>query len=154
MVKLSRAQFDQDYTIGHLQELSVFGALNQEFVGHLLEQCEIYRTEQGDLLFSDGQSPRGFYILIKGDSTLYHGPQIQNRIVNVLQPGECVGFISMLSMNSVIGDVTPVTGSVVLRISDHLFASLPEIDGEQSFILLMNLTRNICRAYIKHAIQN
>lgn len=68
-------------------------------------------------------------------------------------PGECVGFISMLSMNPVVGDVTPTPGSVVLHISNNLFASLPEIDGEQSFILLMNLTRNICRAYIKHAIQ-
>ncbi len=154
MLKISREQFDQDYPIEHLQELSVFGALNQEFVGHLLDQCEIFRTQQGDLLFSDGQSPRGFYILIEGDSTLYCGPQRQNRIVNVLAPGECVGFISMLSMNAVIGDVTPVTGSVVLHISDHLFATLPETDGEQSFILLMNLTRNICRAYIKHAIQN
>ena len=154
MVKLSRTQFDQDYTMEHLQELSVFGALKQDFVGHLLDQCEIYRTEQGDRLFSDGQSPNGFYILIDGDSTLYCGPQIQERIVNVLSPGECVGFISMLSMNSVIGDVIPTDDSVVLHISDHLFATLPEIDGEQSFILLMNLTRNICRAYIKHAIQN
>ncbi|WP_271270460.1 cyclic nucleotide-binding domain-containing protein [Aliamphritea hakodatensis] len=154
MLKISRTQFDKDYPVGHLQELSVFGALNQDFVGHLLDQAEIYRTEKNDRLFSAGHRPNGFYILIEGNSTLYCGPHKENKIVNVLEPGECVGFISMLSMNPVIGDVTPVTGSVVLRISDHLFASLPEIDGEQSFILLMNLTRNICRAYIKHAVQN
>ncbi|MCO4759436.1 MAG: Crp/Fnr family transcriptional regulator [Oceanospirillaceae bacterium] len=153
MEQLTKAQFDQHYTIEHLRELSVFGALNQDFVEHLLDQCEIYRTEPGDLLFRDGQSPNGFYILIDGDSTLFCGPQLKNQIVNVLRPGECVGFISMLSMNPVIGDVTPTVGSVVLHIRNPLFASLPEIDGEQSFILLMNLTRNICRAYIKHAIQ-
>lgn len=153
MEQLTKAQFDQHYTIEYLRELSVFGALNQDFVGHLLTQCEIYRTEPGDLLFRDNQSPKGFYILIDGDSTLYYGRQLKNQIVNVLRPGECVGFISMLSMNPVIGDVTPTAGSVVLHISNPLFASLPEIEGEQSFILLMNLTRNICRAYIKHAIQ-
>jgi len=153
MEQLTRAQFDQHYTFEYLRELSVFGALDQSFVGHLLEQCEIYRTEPGDLLFEDGQAPKGFYIQIHGDSTLYCGRQLKNQIVNVLRPGECVGFISMLSMNPVIGDVTPTAGAVVLHISDALFASLPEIDGEQSFILLMNLTRNICRAYIKHAVQ-
>ncbi len=153
MEQLTRAQFDEQYTIEHLQELSVFGALNRDFIGHLLEQCEIYRTEPGDLLFQDSESPKGFYIQIHGESTLYCGRQLRNQIVNVLRPGECVGFISMLSMNSVIGDVTPSVGSIVLHISNPLFATLPEIDGEQSFILLMNLTRNICRAYIKHAVQ-
>ena len=153
MEQLTKTQFDQDYTIEHLRELSVFGALNQDFVGHLLEQCEIYRTEPGDLLFQEGQYPKGFYIVIEGDSTLYCGRQLKNQVVNVLRPGECVGFISMISMHPVIGDVTPTAGSVILYIDNSLFASLPEIDGEQSFILLMNLTRNICRAYIKHTIQ-
>lgn len=152
MVQITRAEFDKDYSLEYLRELSVFGALNEDFVSHLLDQCEIYRTEPGDLLFHDGESPKGFYIVIEGDSTLYCGPQLQNRIVNVLKPGECIGFISMLSMNTVIGDVTPTVDSVVLHISNAMFASLPEIDGEQSFIMLMNLTRNICRAYIKHAI--
>ncbi len=153
MVRLSRAEFDQDYTIDMLRELSVFGALRRDCIDHILDHCEIYRCESGDLLFESGQPPKGFYVQIAGESTLYCGPQLQNRIVNVLRPGECVGFISMLSMNPVIGDVTPSTGSVVLYISNPLFASLPEVDGEQAFILLMNLTRNICRAYIKHAIQ-
>ena len=153
MVRLTRDEFDQDYSIDRLQTLSLFGALNRDFIDHILNHCEIYRCESGDLLFESGQPPKGFYVQISGDSTLYCGPQLQNRIVNVLQPGECVGFISMLSMNPVIGDVTPVTNAVVLYISNPLFASLPEIDGEQAFILLMNLTRNICRAYIKHAIQ-
>lgn len=153
MEQLTKTQFDQNYSIEHLRELSVFGALNQDFVGHLLDQCEIYRTEPGDLLFQDGQYPKGFYIQIEGDSTLHCGHQLKNQIVNVLTPGECVGFISMIAMHPVIGDVTPTPGAVVLHISNALFATLPEIDGEQSFIFLMNLTRNICRAYIKHAIQ-
>ena len=153
MVQITKQQFDQDYDIDYLRELSIFGALKQEFVGHLLEQCEIYRTEPGDFLFKGGEYPDGFYILINGDTNLYRGSQLNNRIVNVLKPGECVGFISMLSMHPVIGDVTPAVGSVVLHISNHLFATLPQIDGEQSFILLMNLTRNISRAYIKHALQ-
>lgn len=153
MEQLTKSQFDQQYTTEFLRELSVFGALNEEFVGHLLDQCEIYRTERGDLLFEDGEYPKGFYIQVEGDSTLYCGKQLKNQIVNVLSPGECVGFISMISMHPVIGDVTPEVGSTILYIDNALFASLPEIDGEQSFILLMNLTRNICRAYIKHAIQ-
>lgn len=154
MMQLSRDQFDHEFTTEHLQELSVFGALNQDFVEHLVNQCEIYRTGPGDLLFREDESPNGFYILIDGEITLYCGPEHQNQIVNILKPGECVGFISMLSMHPVIGDVTAIEGSIVLHISNPVFATLPEIAGEQSFILLMNLTRNVCRAYIKHAIQN
>ena len=153
MERLTKALFDQHYTLEDLRELSVFGALNQDFIGHLLDRCEIYRTEPGDLLYQEGEYPKGFYILIDGESTLYCGPQLKNQVVNVLSPGECVGFISMISMHPVIGDVAPTAGTLVLHIGNPLFASLPEIDGEQSFILLMNLTRNICRAYIKHAIQ-
>lgn len=148
MKTLDTQVFLQQYDISFLQGLSSFGALNETFITYIVEHSEALQVEPGDMLYTKDQFPTDFYMLIDGKICLYKGSRLRNLKFKTLSTGECVGFISMLCMHPLLGDVVPEERSVVLRISNDLLASLPALHGEQFSIFMINMARNIGRAYI------
>jgi len=148
MKQIETADFLKQYDIPYLQELSTFGALNDSFLEHIVKHSEVFQLERGEILFTKDQMPDCFYTLVDGNICLYKGSRLHNVKLQTLQVGECVGFISMLCMHAIRGDVVAEEDAIVVKTCNAVFASLPEVDCEQFSIFLINLARNIGRAYI------
>lgn len=149
MVSLTADQFRKKYDIADIQELAVFGALNTDFINYLIEHGEILKASIGEIIYRQGEVPNPFLAIIEGSVSVYKGSLLRNQRVICLEPGECAGFICMFCMQPFMGDVVIKKDAVLLGITNDMFASLSNEYNEQFQILLMNLTRNIGRAYIK-----
>jgi len=140
-------EFLKHYDINKLKELSSFGALNDTFLRLILTHSDIVSAGANELLFKAGNITNEFYIVISGGLRVHRGKVGEDGIANRFGRGESVGFISMLTMQECIGDMDVEEESVLVRIDNHLFARLHEMDGEQFSIFLINLARNMGRAY-------
>jgi len=149
MRDIKKSQLISKYDIPYLQNLSVFGALNEPFLTHLVQNCELKKVKKDSVLFTEGEFPKHFYAIVEGEINIYRGEKKHDEKMATLRNGECVGFISMLCMHPLPGDVAPERDTVVMKIQNEQFASLPIFDGEQFSIFLINLARDMGRTIIK-----
>lgn len=151
MKNISKKKFLYDNNIEELKELATFGALNTDFIEYIIDNSEIISWSAGELLFEAESITTEFYIIISGSITVHKNKASEPGITNHFFPGESIGFISMLCMQKWDSDVTIEKNAILMKISNPLFSSLPAINGEQFSILLINLSRNIGRAYLRRS---
>lgn len=129
-----------------LTELSCFGALSYEFIDYLLENGEIIKAEKNEIIFRSGEESDYFIITLKG-KLLFERRNARDSYKLEAKVGEPCGFIGMITLQNRLGTAVMEQPGYILKISSELFSNLHMVMKEEFVIFLMNITRDISRAF-------
>ena len=133
--------FPTDYC----RELSMFGALSDDCLGHLLSEGRIRCCEQDDLLFSPGEESGHFFVLLSGRIGFSRQKKDKSIFIRSFNVGEQIGFVGMIGLHERRGHAIAQEPSYVLEISSSLFHQICEKFPADFVIFLINITREMSR---------
>ena len=134
-----------DARIAMLQNMSIFGAINADALGLLLERAETRFVEKGEFFFREGDEGTALYVLERGSVTVIKRFQNQDYVVRNIGRGDFFGEIALLDFlprsASVVAE--EVCQALVFRAVDVL--ELDKRDIEQFTMIYMNIAREMGR---------
>ena len=108
-------------------EVSVlFHDLDPETTEHIAEQCEEVSFDAGATIFSEGDDGEAFFILSKGEVTLYKQMGLGERKIRTFKAGEHFGEMALISNEKRNGTVRAESDSICLSLSEAGFNTLLE----------------------------
>ncbi|UUZ71097.1 cyclic nucleotide-binding domain-containing protein [Polaromonas sp. P1(28)-8] len=128
------------------EEMSAFGALSQSFVMKLLADGEVLKLTANETLYRKGDTANSFFVLLKGQITVYEDTDGGKDIIRTMNAGESVGFPAMIALRPrrFSGDAT-TDDCIVVKVSSQVFADLYAWDPQQFAIFFMSLSRDMSR---------
>ena len=99
-------RIDEIYTdcFTQLRKCSFFDSIPSEYLALISEHTEIRECAVGDVIATEGEAAAGFYVVLSGESRVYHN----NQIVGTISAGECVGEGVFLASENVRRSATVV----------------------------------------------
>ncbi|MBI4694857.1 MAG: GGDEF domain-containing protein [Gammaproteobacteria bacterium] len=97
-----------------LRTFSLFRNVDLERVRHLLERCAVVDVDAHHVLLEEGAENSTLYLLLTGELEV----SIGGTPIVALQPGVCVGELSILSQLTASACVTALRAATLLAISD------------------------------------
>lgn len=115
----------------YLASLVLFEKLDPEVIHLLAEGFDQHRLEVGETLFFQGDPGDAFYILMEGqlEVRLHVGAGLQST-VSILDPGECIGEMSLITGQSHTATVIAVKDCALLRLPKSAFEQITAIHPE------------------------
>ncbi len=109
-----------------LARSTLFGGLDADSIEDLASRCTQRALQAGEWLFKRGDPPRSLYVLESGrlDVVLEGDGQESEELLNVLQPGEVLGELALLSGEGRSASVRARRDSRVLELKRSDFDSL------------------------------
>jgi len=127
------------------EEMSAFGALSQSFVAKLLADGEVLKLTANETLYRKGDTADSFFVLLKGQITVYEDTDGGKDIIRTMNAGESVGFPAMIALRPRRFSGYAADGCIVVRVSSQVFADLYVWDPQQFAIFFMSLSRDMSR---------
>ena len=82
------AHLDQSI-IDQLKQSHLFSSLSDTQLDDICRYCEIVNLDEGEMLFSQGENVKNFYLVLSGKIKLFRLSQDgQEKIINIVSPGE------------------------------------------------------------------
>jgi len=106
--------------IRELRDSEFFNALDEDEVSSLIVG-EIVELKSGDILFSEGDEARHFFIILDGTLEIYRNIKGQKLIINSYSEGMSCGEVSLMSGNHHLANAMTLTDSKVFRINENDF---------------------------------
>jgi len=131
-----------------LHQSELFSGMSMELIRKVMDFAERVHCSQDELLFSGGEYPDRFYILIHGRVQLTFGEDNQ-RVYVGSRPGEFFGWSGLLEQDSFTASAQCLEPTDLLKIRTADFFSLLRNDPEGHCLLY----RNLCRALGSRLIQ-
>ncbi|EDY18286.1 cyclic nucleotide-binding protein [Chthoniobacter flavus Ellin428] len=128
-----------------ISQLRLFGGVTDSQREGVFRRLELWKVEEGDLLFQKGDEPSAIYIIKNGqiDIQITDGDVTINK--HELHCGECCGEASLLSMHCHTATARAATDSEVMVLSKRALIQLKHEDLELFALLVMNLARELAR---------
>jgi len=145
MKQISYAQLVQELSFECCREFSVFGALRDETVDLLLREGECFELADNEVLYNEGDPSDCFFVVLSGLLGFYKVHEGSSCLVREFGPGEELGFVGMISLHPRAGWAQMHKAGKVLRVSDALFHTLQQQNGEDFTLMLINLVRDKSR---------
>lgn len=130
--------------------LRLFGDISNKTMDLLLEKSEIQHYRSGEVLFEEGDSPDGLYIMVSGKLVVEsRDADGKWQAIGEIQPPETVGELSLLAGSHRTGTVSAMRESTVALLSRRSFDELiaPRAD------MLMRLTKQVVRRQINKSLE-
>ncbi len=124
------------------ERILLFQGAGRESIDYILDQSRILELPEGHLLISPEKKSERIYILLKGEVSIYLGG-IDSDCIGTLEPGECVGEMSMIDADKASAWVTTSAPSTFLVLEHELVWSLLWMSHQVSLNLLMILTQRM-----------
>ena len=138
-----------DWGADYFKKCSTFGALSDEAIGFLCKGGRIVSLADGEMLFHTGEVADGFYVLLRGQLDCFREAEHEEVPILTVGVGEQIGYVSMIGLFQRLGDGKAHGPTVLLHISSDLFYQL-HLDFPFDFgILMLNLSREMARAFRK-----
>ena len=125
-----------------LAQMSLFRNVGLESVEVYLEKCEYGTLPAGEILLSPEKKNNFLFLLFSGQLTV-HIDSIENEPLIVLEPGECVGEMSIIDRGVPSAYVVAAKESRVLIIDQEILWSLIKASHEVARNLLYILSRRV-----------
>ncbi|MEM7029090.1 MAG: cyclic nucleotide-binding and patatin-like phospholipase domain-containing protein [Chloroflexota bacterium] len=124
-----------------------FGEMGQFVLDHLEGDLTWLSLSHGDLLIRQGDRDASLYIVISGRlNVVIEQPNGQQRIINTVGRGECIGESALLTGNARSASIYAIRDTVVVKLAkpdfDRLINEHPEVMGQLMPHLINRLQRS------------
>ena len=121
-----------------IHQTDLFKGLSKDFVKEAFDAMTKDSFEAGDVVFSEGDDARSFYILLKGRVRL--GSRETGQVVHtVSRPGEAFGWSSLAGREAYSASATCVVQTKLLRTDRDEFQQILEKDATQGLVFFKRL---------------
>lgn len=135
----------QKFSIDYLRELSTFGALPDETLMQLFMEGEIFRLDEGEVLYHVDDAVDEFYVVLSGRIALYHHHCDQPALTHYYNPGAQIGYVGLIALHERLGTAVADQQSYLLSISKKQYFDLHKSSPQTFGLLTLNLAREMAR---------
>jgi CRP-like cAMP-binding protein len=129
-----------------LQKLPVFAGLYPEEYEHIRHICLSARVNDGETLFTEGDSSPCMYVLLSGEVQLRTCAQ---GLIHTLRPGELFGEIGLISQKKRTATAIACAPIILLQINGDAFRLLLGREPRISFAIMRNITLNLAEHIVR-----
>lgn len=110
--------------LGHLlKEIPFFADVPEPSLEEIVPHLEWVKLSSGDILFEQGASSPGFYVVVFGRLIASVADGEGQKVVGEITRGECVGEMGFITNDPRSASVTAVRDSYLLRMNQEVFES-------------------------------
>ncbi len=121
-----------------IHQTDLFKGLSKDFIKEAYDAMTKDSFEAGDVIFSEGDDARSFYILLKGRVRL--GTRETGQVVHtVSRPGEAFGWSSLVGREAYSASATCMLQTKLLRADRDEFQKILEKDATKGLVLFKRL---------------
>lgn len=121
-----------------IHQTDLFRGLSKDFIKEAFDAMTKDSFEVGDVIFSEGDDARCFYILLKGRVRL--GTRETGQVVHtVSRPGEAFGWSSLVDRDTYSASATCITQTKLLRADRDEFQKILERDATKGLVFFKRL---------------
>jgi sigma-B regulation protein RsbU (phosphoserine phosphatase) len=128
----------RDRWLDSILEQALFQGIPAGTIQSLISGCEIRLLQPGEVLLEPGQRNQNLYLLLDGQAKV-HIDRIDTRQAFLIDPGECMGEISII-------DGKPATAFVVAHAPAHVLV-IPESILWSEFLSIPGVAKNFMRLF-------
>ena len=128
-----------------LRSTAMFGALNDESIGFLLERAKPRRVPAGGSFFEQGERGTSAFLLEKGGASVIKLRGGAEYTLRALAAGDCFGEVALLDFGPRSASVRAEADCEALELDALDLRRLAERDSEQFALIYMNLGRELSR---------
>lgn len=128
-----------------MERIPIFSALTPRTRGFLLAGAQRIHLDTNGTFFVQGEPGDGVFILESGSVEVIKRHEQGLIRLRTLRKGDCFGEIALLAMLPRTATVRAREPSSAIWIKSNCFQKLCAEDLEQFTILMMNLSREVCR---------
>ena len=122
----------------YFKQRDLFGSLDKEFVGDIMNTAETESPPVGEMLFQEGDPATWLFILLKGSIKLRLG-HTGRAVYLVSHPGEVFGWSSLVGRASYSASAECMTPTKLLRFDKNRLQEIIQKDAASSVALFQNL---------------
>jgi serine phosphatase RsbU (regulator of sigma subunit) len=128
-----------------LARIPFFTALPKEELDRLITELEVVNLNSGDILFREGDPGEHLYVVVNGELEILMAPDTDDELIlNVLQPGEYLGEMSLIQPGGLRTASARARGDVVLlSMSRTQFTDLLQRHPELSTSMVSVLSQRL-----------
>ena len=132
-------------TMGLLQQMPIFGAIDEEALSFLLDPVQSITVPKGAYFFRENDPADCMYVLESGSVAVVKQWDGREMLLRHLDAGDCFGEMALLDLFPRSASVRALTECRAIAIGpDHLYR-LFEHDARQFAVIQMNIGREMSR---------
>ncbi|WP_372714925.1 cyclic nucleotide-binding domain-containing protein [Ilyobacter sp.] len=128
-----------------LNKISIFGGLDDKQLYFLFKILKQSNYKKGEYIFKQGELPSHIYIIQKGRVRFIEEVDMTAYQIFEFGEGNCIGEASVLSLQPHAVSAVACEDSVIIILSKEEFFKIFKKDKNLFSILILNITREICR---------
>lgn len=128
-----------------LQQMPIFGGVDEATLDLILQNSEIVAVPSGDFFFREGDQDNAIYILERGRVAIFRFWNNQRYKLRELGVGDCFGEMALMDFQPRSAEVVATEDCRAIQITAPQLALLYERDPAQYTMIYMNLGREVCR---------
>jgi CRP-like cAMP-binding protein len=131
--------------IALLQNMPIFGALNDGALACLLETAPSVDRARGEYFFREGDSAQCMYVIEAGSVEVLKRWNGRQYLLHGLGVGDCFGEMALMDLLPRSASVRALENCHAIEIAVGALHRLYERDIEQFALIQMNIGREVCR---------
>lgn len=125
-----------------LKRCPLFAGTNDEDLDHLSHVCKTREGGKGEVLFSEGEEARGFYVLAEGKVKIYKlSPEGKERILHIVHPVGTFAEAAIFGNGRYPAYAEPLEKSLLLFFPKRDFLDLLHEHGQIAINMIGGLSR-------------
>jgi diguanylate cyclase (GGDEF)-like protein len=141
-VSIQQASSNSDYKRSLLSGLELFHGVRPDDVQQLLQKCERYDLEAGELLLSPGDKNENVYVVLSGELSVHVG-SLDAPVLATMEVGECAGEMSIIEDRDPSAYVVAAQATHLLVIHKDVLWDLVDASHEFAKNLLVVLSERV-----------
>jgi len=132
-----------------IEKISIFGGLNTEQVGKILDQSNYLIVAKDENVMLQGMSPKSIYVILKGRVEVYEESNGKIYPMMFMGEGECFGEVEILGIFPNMASVKTMEDTEFIEIPKNQLHNFSHKDMKIFNILILNMAREACRRLAK-----
>jgi CRP-like cAMP-binding protein len=128
-----------------LQEMPIFGGIQDSTIEVLLHTATIRELTRGDTVFQEGELDTSVYVIEQGRVSVHRQWEGESYKLRELAKGDCFGEMALMDFKPRSATVYADTDCSLIQISAAQLGALYAREPEQYTLIMMNLGREVCR---------
>jgi CRP-like cAMP-binding protein len=130
--------------IDSIRQIPLFQGLPERQLAELARIVGERRCEQGEIIFSEGDEAKGFYVLLSGRIKIFKlSPEGKEQILHIIEPGEPFAEVAMFAGSSYPAHAEALKGSRVIFFPRGGFEALIKKDPDLAMNMLALLSQRL-----------
>jgi CRP-like cAMP-binding protein len=131
--------------IERLQQMPIFGGVNEDALAYLLEPARTVNMAAGDFFFREGDPAQCMYVLESGHVEVLKQWRGREMPLRQFGPGDCFGEMALIDLFPRSASVRAETDCVAIELTAAHLYRLYERSSEPFALIQMNIGREMCR---------